>query len=315
MLSYICIQFFLPYSHFITKGYNNWTNGLYGYSWDMMVHSWETVLVSVKVIDNGNGKAHYLEPYSFSETDRWTKHADMAFQYAKCINENLKEEFANNKKSILTSNNFSIYFDIWTSMNGRFQQRIFNPEVDILNARWSPFEQVDWVLLLLTEFSSMRNKMAEITDNVLSWNNYTDVMFIADFPRLKLLNYISPDFDNVTLTLLEGAVRFESENSTKMASLSKDQSTKVLPGVFHSVKTTSATPSCYMYIYTNRTMQILNTNQHNQENPQNEMLPLHKEFSKRLENYIKFFQHVGNSLLFEIYGVPMPRRIKEMSEK
>lgn len=21
------------------QGYNNWTNGLYGYSWDMMVHS------------------------------------------------------------------------------------------------------------------------------------------------------------------------------------------------------------------------------------------------------------------------------------
>ena len=37
---FISLQCFLPYSHGITQGYNNWTNGLYGYSWDMMVHSW-----------------------------------------------------------------------------------------------------------------------------------------------------------------------------------------------------------------------------------------------------------------------------------
>lgn len=36
ILLYCGLQLFLPYSHFITKGYNNWTNGLYGYSWDMV---------------------------------------------------------------------------------------------------------------------------------------------------------------------------------------------------------------------------------------------------------------------------------------
>ena len=38
-LLYCSIQLFLPYSHFITGGYNGWTQGAYGYSWDMMIHS------------------------------------------------------------------------------------------------------------------------------------------------------------------------------------------------------------------------------------------------------------------------------------
>ncbi|KAJ9579946.1 hypothetical protein L9F63_004419, partial [Diploptera punctata] len=62
IITHMGIQCFLPYSHFITKGYNNWTHGLYGYSWDMMVHSWDTVLVLVKVVDNESGKEHFLDP-------------------------------------------------------------------------------------------------------------------------------------------------------------------------------------------------------------------------------------------------------------
>ena len=36
---YAAIQLVLPYSHSITQGYNGWTQGAYGYSWDMMIHS------------------------------------------------------------------------------------------------------------------------------------------------------------------------------------------------------------------------------------------------------------------------------------
>lgn len=49
-------------SLFDLKGYNNWTNGLYGYSWDMMVHTWETVLTVVKVVDKDTDKEIYLDP-------------------------------------------------------------------------------------------------------------------------------------------------------------------------------------------------------------------------------------------------------------
>ncbi|MGH0179078.1 UNVERIFIED_CONTAM: hypothetical protein FKN15_000731 [Acipenser sinensis] len=59
---YITEQFFMPYSHFITQGYNNLTNGLYGYSWDMMVHSRSHQHVKITYRDGVTGDIGYLNP-------------------------------------------------------------------------------------------------------------------------------------------------------------------------------------------------------------------------------------------------------------
>lgn len=58
----------------------------------MMVHSWDTILVAVKVIDNNTGKELYIDPSAFTQTDRWNKHADMCVQYAKCLKQNIIKE-------------------------------------------------------------------------------------------------------------------------------------------------------------------------------------------------------------------------------
>lgn len=92
LMTHCALQAFLPYSHFITKGYNNWTKGLYGYSWDMMVHSWDTSLVMVKVVDNNSGKEWFLDPEAWTQNDRWNKHADMCVQYAQCLKKNVIQE-------------------------------------------------------------------------------------------------------------------------------------------------------------------------------------------------------------------------------
>ncbi|XP_001655674.2 vitamin K-dependent gamma-carboxylase [Aedes aegypti] len=308
MLSYCGLQLFLPYSHIITKGYNNWTNGLYGYSWDMMVHAWDTVLTSIKVVDNHQNHSLYLLPYAFVDNDRWTKHADMAYQFAHCIDRNIRAEYQEDRRPIT---NFSIYFDIWCSMNGRFLQRIFNPEVDILAARWSPFKPVDWLLPLLNEFTEMRSMIDKTTQEVHSWSNTSDVLFVADFPRLTLDNYIVPDMDNVTLTILEGSVEYRHANDTRTNHLSKGQSLSNIPPMFHHVTTTSASPSSMLYTYVNKSMKAGPTDDELAERRQSKpILPLWKEFNNRFDNYVRFLQHVGNSLLYEIYGVPMPRRVR-----
>jgi len=46
---------------FFLQGYNNWTHGLYGYSWDMMVHSWNTILILPRVVDNHSGQEMFLD--------------------------------------------------------------------------------------------------------------------------------------------------------------------------------------------------------------------------------------------------------------
>lgn len=44
------------------QGYNNWTNGLYGYSWDMMVHSRFHQHVKITYRDGLTGEVGYLKP-------------------------------------------------------------------------------------------------------------------------------------------------------------------------------------------------------------------------------------------------------------
>lgn len=285
-----------------------------------MVHAWDTVLIAVKVVDNVSNQVHFLEPYAFSETDRWTKQGDMAVQYANCIKNNLIENSSKYKDTINLSNNFSIYFDVWCSLNGRFQQRFFHPQIDMLKVNWSPFNEVSFILPLLREFSYLRPKLNKLTKDVLSWSNHSDVMFIADFPNFSMDNYISPDLDNVTLTILKGTVIYEEEETNKTKTLTVGENCNVTPNQFHKIRTISKTPSCFMYSFVNKTLQNLNQNDPNfdnileqkSKNDNKSILSIFEEFQTRWENYKKFISHIANSILFEFYGVPMPRRIKEI---
>ncbi|KMQ93598.1 vitamin k-dependent gamma-carboxylase [Lasius niger] len=277
LLCHVMLQFFLPYSHFISKGYNNWVPGLYGYSWDMMIHAWDTILVVIKVHDNANNKVRYLDPEAWVQGDRWVRHGDMAIQYSQCLKDNLmrrreetlstrhrledKEKWTNKKSPQISglSTNLSIYMDVWCSLNGRFQQRIFDPNVDMLTVDWHPLKPVSFLMPLLTRYNSYRYKLEEIQQHVYTWSNYTDVLFVADFPGMYLENYISTDFANVSLTVLEGEVTYNEEDSASTITIPKERSIPVKTGMFHRVKTTSSYPACYMYTYTNQTKEQLDS--------------------------------------------------------
>ncbi|KYM96640.1 Vitamin K-dependent gamma-carboxylase [Cyphomyrmex costatus] len=317
LLCHILLQFFLPYSHFISKGYNNWVPGLYGYSWDMMVHSWDTVHVVIKVHDNANNEVRYLDPVAWVQNDRWMKHGDMVIQYSQCLKNNLIrriEELRINhysedkEKWMKLSTNLSVYIDVWCSLNGRFQQRIFNPNIDMLTVDWHPFKSVSFLMPLLTQYNSYRHKMDVIQQHVYTWSNYTDVLFVADFPGMYLENYISTDFTNVSLTVLEGEVTYDEEESMDTITVSKEKSISVGTGKFHRIKTTSSYPACYMYTYTNQTKQL--DSEKRKSPPVIENTPqLLKEINYKIIAWIRTFVHITNAFLNLIYDVPMVRRI------
>ncbi|NXC38331.1 VKGC carboxylase, partial [Penelope pileata] len=198
-LLYVLEQLFLPYSHFITQGYNNWTKGLYGYSWDMMVHSRFHQHVKITYRDGLTGEVGYLKPGVFTQSRRWKDHADMLKQYSECLSR------------ILPRYNVSkpqIYFDIWVSINERFQQRLVDPRVDLVRAEWSPWHPTPWVLPLLLELSPWRQRLQELESSL---DRHTDVVFIADFPGLHLENFVSEDLGNTSVRVLQGAVLLELE--------------------------------------------------------------------------------------------------------
>jgi len=172
---YLFEQGFMPYSHFITKGYNNWTNGLYGYSWDMMVHSWHTQHVKITFVDKKTDEPHYLRPTAWATAKRWSSHADMIVQYAQCIQTKLKEH---------GYDDIELYFDIWRSMNGRFNQRQLDPRLNVLSAdaKWTPFEDTKWMLPLLTNLSDWRTRMLQIEQERSNQDQNVLVTFVADFP-------------------------------------------------------------------------------------------------------------------------------------
>ncbi|KAG4077546.1 hypothetical protein HA402_002973 [Bradysia odoriphaga] len=226
----------------------------------------------------------------------------MAYQYAHCIKRNL---LAGTTK--IDTRNLSIYFDAWSSLNGRYYQRMFDPTVDMLKVDWSPFEIVQWMKPLLQQFTSKRPEMQSIAKEVLSWNNFSDVMFVADFPDQTVESYISSDLDNVTLTVLDGTVVYQSQQLGAFQNVETGQSIHVSGQQFHRVTTTSRTPSCVMYTYVNRTMQNI---EQKLEESNESILPIWTEIYKRVANMKQFYFNVQNSLLFELYGIPIPERGK-----
>ncbi|XP_076019621.1 vitamin K-dependent gamma-carboxylase [Genypterus blacodes] len=245
---YVAEQLFLPYSHFITQGYNNWTNGLYGYSWDMMVHSRSHQHVKMTYKDGKTGDIGYLNPGVFTHSRRWKDHGDMLKQYATCLS------------LLLPRYNISepeIYFDIWVSINERFQQRIFDPRVDIVKADWSPFRPNSWLMPLLVDLSPWRTKFQEIEGSL---DNQTEIVFIADFAGLHLENFVSEDLGNTSVQVLQGKVNIEIVEEKKNYTLQPGEQMKVPAGAYHKVYTVSEEPSCYMYIYVNTTEAALQEN-------------------------------------------------------
>ncbi|KPJ14894.1 Vitamin K-dependent gamma-carboxylase [Papilio machaon] len=255
---YVFLQGFLPFSHFITKGYNNWTNGLYGYSWDMMVHTWDMDSVIVKVVDNEKNIEFYVDPHHLTPNERWSRHGDMVHQYARCIKDNIMKESSkrkwNNSGNYL-SENISIYIDVWASLNGRFTQRMFDPKVDMLNVSWSPFSPISYLMPLLDEGLSWREQLLSIRETVHSWNNNSDVVFLADFPGYEYEKYVPEELKNVTLTVLEGIVVYEPEalpnTISKSFQLRTGNNIELSSGIFHKIINIGETPAYYMYIFYN----------------------------------------------------------------
>ncbi|XP_012262131.2 vitamin K-dependent gamma-carboxylase [Athalia rosae] len=321
LLFHVFMQLFLPYSHFITKGYNNWVPGLYGYSWDMMVHSWDTILVVIKIHDNVQNEDHYLDPQAWVQGDRWSKHGDMVRQYAHCLKDNLmlqrQKARASGRQPSETehwarlSTNLSIYIDVWCSLNGRFLQRVFDPRVDLLTADWHPFQPVSYLMPLMTQFSSYRNRLDEIQRDVYAWSNYTDVLFVADYPGMQLENYIDEDLSNVTLTVLEGQVIYREDSWQQGVTVAKGNSLEVSPGEFHNVQTISYNPACLMYTFTNGTKQKLEAR--GEIIPPlkpKDAFPIFKEIKYRFNAWKRTLGHIADAFFYLAYDVPMLRRIR-----
>uniref|UniRef100_V9II88 Gamma-glutamyl carboxylase n=1 Tax=Apis cerana TaxID=7461 RepID=V9II88_APICE len=96
---------------------------------------------------------------------------------------------------------------------------------------------------------------------------------------MHLDNYITKNFTNVTLTVLEGEVTYSDERRKHDITVAKGSSIPIETGQFHKVKTVSAYPACYMYTCTNRNKQQSETNGTTVLEESKEDLPIAKEIN------------------------------------
>ena len=171
----------------------------------MMVHSWHTQHIKVFFLDKNTNKTHYLNPKAWTSRRRWSSHADMIHQYSHCIEKRL---------NAMNYTNIELYMDIWRSMNRRFNQRQIDPRVDLLKAKWSPFEKTEWLIPLMSDLSGWREKLAEIEDYFEKKNRNFELTFVADLNGLTLENFISESL-NATIEVLNGKINVEIEIEPK----------------------------------------------------------------------------------------------------
>ncbi|GIY81005.1 vitamin K-dependent gamma-carboxylase [Caerostris darwini] len=237
---YFCLQGFLPYSHWLTRGYNTWTQGLYGYSWDMMVNNWRYVHTTVTIVDKNTGQHFHIDPDAWTRSRRWSHHADMVKQFAHCIQERMAD--------LHGIQEMELYMDVWTSLNRRFTQRMYDPSVDILAAHWSPFEEVTWVLPLQTDLTEWRQSLVDMEEKMYNQSEDVDVVFVTDFPGFHLVNYVSESHENTTLRVMRGSVEVLLEPD-ETVELNEGQSVQIPSGSYHRVSPLKHGPVCYMYVY------------------------------------------------------------------
>lgn len=59
---------------------------------------------------------------------------------------------------------------------------MFDPRVNLMDVEWSPFKEVSFAMPLLLDLSPWRSKLQEMEKELIDTSNYTDVVFVADFP-------------------------------------------------------------------------------------------------------------------------------------
>lgn len=287
----------MPYSHMLTPGYNTWTDGPYGYSWDMMVHAWDTVLVTARVRDNVNGHQFYLDTSKYAASDRWSKHADMTHQFVHCIAAGVRrrQRKAEPTQHEARAQNLSIFIDVWCSLNGRFQQRVFDPNVDLLQADWSPWQRTAWILPLLHNLTALRSEI-----NSAKWRSVDPmdgVLFVADFPGLAMDHFVSAELEAVTLTVMRGRIEHRAgPGRLGGTSVTAGTSIPLQVGDYHSVRTLGDTPSTYMYTFRNRTLDRIGSIGDPMATP-GWAESIYGVIRKRCINYIQFIENIYSCLL------------------
>ena len=296
---YVIIQLILPFAFLVFRGYNTWTTGIYGYNWDMMVHNWNHLHTEIKIhlINQNETRIKYLNSDLYTHNNRWTHHADMAKQFAGCIEKKFKNDHHQYDR-------IELYLDVWISLNGRFAQRIFDPNVDLISAEWSPFRMADWIIPIYPQSNYWRQRLSndfDIFDTVIKENqkNGSLTLFLADRPGELFQTYIDNFKEPIRLIIFDRQLliriyRLSNHDDQEdwidydeYLLLSNDQ-LELLPGTMIEMMTIGSSESYFALLYPQ--LSINNDNQQQQQI--NDQSSSYLELIRNRNAYIQSIKHL-----------------------
>ncbi|XP_021340437.1 vitamin K-dependent gamma-carboxylase-like, partial [Mizuhopecten yessoensis] len=105
-------------------------------------------------------------------------------------------------KEVSLDERFGITHIAWLTINSRFPQRWYHPE-DITKVKWSLFSNPTFSLPIMEDYWEMR----ELKKERKKYNSeFTDLLFMSDFPGYSFNLEISNKADNTTIEVLKGRV-------------------------------------------------------------------------------------------------------------
>ncbi|KAH7639750.1 vitamin k-dependent gamma-carboxylase-like isoform x1 [Dermatophagoides farinae] len=315
VILYIIIQLTLPFAFLIFRGYNTWTTGIYGYNWDMMVHNWNHLHTQIKIRahDRRNNETiiRYLDSESWTHNNRWTHHADMAKQFARCVEQKLR---MNNDYY----EHIELYLDVWTSLNGRFAQRIFDPNVDLIRAQWSPFEMADWIIPIYPQSNYWRQRLLnhfESFDSIIRQNeqNGSLTLFLADRPYESFRSYIDDNFiEPIRLIIFDRTLMIRMSNQMtnnefhEYILIANDQ-LQIPPGTMIELTTIGSSESYFALLYPHQ-LSINNKNQlsaldeqQQQQQQSSSTSSSYSELIRKRNAYIASIKHIAIGIHYLIW--------------
>ena len=181
----------------------------------------------------------------------------MIKQYGDCIAKQMKKSHGIKQPAV--------YFDIWKSMNGRLQQRLVDPRIDIATAPWSPWRKTPWLMPLLANLTIWRSKIPELRKRYAINDRSRILHCYTDFPGYSIENVV-PIGLKANLTVLDGEISVNVSNH--VYKLMAKRTIKLPTNTSHNITVVSQTPAVYFYRIENSTLtQILA--QKNQNETQN----------------------------------------------
>ena len=120
-----------------------------------------------------------------------------------------------------------------------------DPNVDIVKAAWSPFEETKWIKPLLVELSGWRERFKIISEPVLH-DKDTNITFLANLSGLPLHSHV-PRHIHAKIMVLQGKIIIEPDFGENIT-LATNEAHHLANNANHTIHTVSDGPAGFMYV-------------------------------------------------------------------